>query len=137
MFGAKSTIRLRTVDADGEQACRPERASGLPIGEGQCLCRVIRSRGTDLHLTDDIARTREQLDLSLRRRVAEFALTAVALELMVVNAVFIIYSWAGKHWDVPTPAMTAWLAATIVEVIGIVKVIAGSLFCDAQSTRPE
>ena len=129
MFGARPTTRLRTVGSDVEDAPRSGIASGPPIGKGQCVDSSRSSRETDFYLTGDIARGVDQLDLYLRRRVAEFALVAVALELMVVNAVFITYAWAGKDWDVPTPAMAAWLTATIIEVVGIVRVIAGSLFC--------
>lgn len=38
------------------------------------------------------------------------------------------------HWQVPTAAIQAWLAATVVQVIGIVLVITRSLFPHVSET---
>lgn len=55
-------------------------------------------------------------------------LGALLAQLALADAVFIVYAWRGVHWDIPGPVMTAWLSATVVEVIGVVYAITRSLF---------
>lgn len=55
-------------------------------------------------------------------------LAALLAQLALADAVFIVYAWEGVHWDIPGGVMTAWLSATVVEVIGVVYAITRSLF---------
>lgn len=65
--------------------------------------------------------------LKLRKRLARYAIRIVIAQLVMANLFFLIYLVA--NLVDPNPAiMVAWLSATVVEVIGILWVIARSLF---------
>lgn len=73
-------------------------------------------------------RDREQT-MKLRLRLAWFTMGAVAIQLIAANLLF--WNYLARHdWRVDTPpeVVVAWLSATVVEVIGIVLVIARNLF---------
>lgn len=73
-------------------------------------------------------RDREQT-MKLRLRLAWFTMIAVAVQLAAANLLFWNYL-ARESWRDGTPpeVVVAWLSATVVEVIGIVLVIARNLF---------
>lgn len=88
-------------------------------------------------LTDAEIKTGDrQLKLELRRRIGWFALIMTGCQVACADVVFILYAWLGMHWQVPTAAIQAWLAATVVQVIGIVLVITRSLFPQIRETVP-
>lgn len=55
------------------------------------------------------------------------AVALTVLQVGVADYVFIKYALK-FHWKVPQGAMQAWLAATVIQVVGIVLVITRSLF---------
>src|SRR5437588_10711951 len=55
-------------------------------------------------------------------------LAALVAQLMAADVVFVLYAAWGVHWRIPSAVMSAWLSATVVEVIGVVYVITKSLF---------
>lgn len=64
----------------------------------------------------------------LRKAVAKWTYLATAAQIVIADSVFVVYAWAGKSWNVPTPAIAAWLSATVVQVIAVVLVITRYLF---------
>lgn len=71
-------------------------------------------------------RAREQ-DVGLKRLLAWVAISAVILQLLVADAFLAYY----VLWDTTNPSDTvliAWLSASVVEVIGIVAIVARNLF---------
>lgn len=46
----------------------------------------------------------------------------------MADVVFLIYASLGAHWNIPSAVISAWLASTVVEVIGVVYAITRSLF---------
>jgi hypothetical protein len=72
------------------------------------------------------ARDRRQ-DIGLKRVLAYFAVGAVGVQLLVANWFF--HTYLNRVDFVPSDAvMIAWLSASVVEVIGIVAIIARNLF---------
>lgn len=72
------------------------------------------------------ARDRRQ-DIGLKRVLAYFAVGAVGVQLMVANWFF--HTYLNRVDFVPSDAvMIAWLSSSVVEVIGIVAIIARNLF---------
>ena len=69
----------------------------------------------------------QETDLALRKRVANGALAMMVAEIVFANVVFVIYGDT-NGWDIPTVAITGWLAATVVQVISVVLVITRYLF---------
>lgn len=70
---------------------------------------------------------RQRSDLNLGRRYAMVLLGALAIQIAIADGAFYVYGFY-NHWDVPVSAIQVWLAATVIEVIGVVAVITRSLF---------
>lgn len=106
------------------------------VAAQQALTNVVRTKrwfqrtpAIEVALTDsEIYSKNELLKTNLRRRLAKFALWVTGSQILCADLVFIAYAWWGRHWDLPVAAIQAWLAATVIQVIGIVQVITRSLF---------
>jgi hypothetical protein len=90
--------------------------------------RARRKRRLELMSSEELSTEGKRHDLRLRKRVGAFALVGVSAELIIANAVFVAYAWAGERWKVPTAAINVWLGATVVQVTGILYVITNYLF---------
>jgi hypothetical protein len=85
--------------------------------------------------TDTEIRTQnEEVKLKLRRHIGYFAMILTGLQVVCAYVVFIVYAADGLNWKVPTAAIESWLAATVIQVIGIVLVITRSLFPSKDET---
>lgn len=67
-------------------------------------------------------------DLELRETYAKWLLGILAIELIVVNVIFCLYAAKGRDWRLPDGVIQIWLAATVVQVVGIVTVVTRYLF---------
>jgi hypothetical protein len=67
-------------------------------------------------------------DVELKRRYAKWLLILVAVQLVVADIVFVLYASVGKGWDLSSGVIEVWLAATLVELIGVALVITRYLF---------
>jgi hypothetical protein len=59
----------------------------------------------------------------------------MGLQLIVVNAVFVIYADHGYHWQPPEGVVQIWLTATFVQIVSVVVVITRSLFPGERPVR--
>jgi hypothetical protein len=87
----------------------------------------------------ELERQRHDLDIArdnrrLRRRVAVGALSVMLLQIVAANAIFVWYGDT-QGWDVPAAAISAWLGATVVQIVAVVLVITNYLF--PRPARPE
>ncbi len=64
----------------------------------------------------------------LRQRYGEWILWILGVQLLVADAVFVVFAWAGVGWDLPPAVAEAWLVATVVQVVGVVAVVTRHLF---------
>lgn len=64
----------------------------------------------------------------LRKQLAVFAIVAVSAQLVVANGYFGFYLWKTQDAGFEPSVMIAWLTATVVEVVGIVVIVARNLF---------
>jgi len=48
-------------------------------------------------------------------------------QLLIADTAFYVYGFA-NGWDIPTAAITTWLGATVIQIVGVVLVIAKNLF---------
>lgn len=87
---------------------------------------------------DRTAAADAELDVRLKGRVADVALTFMAAQVMAADGVFVAYGIA-NGWHAPPSAIVGWLSATVVEVIGVVVVISRYLFPprDVRSVRQD
>jgi glutathione S-transferase len=88
-----------------------------------------------MHLTE---REREQ-QLSLKKRFAEqehglrqsyadWLLWLLGAQFLIADAVFVAFAWAGRRWALPPEVIEVWLAATVVQVVGVVAIVTRHLF---------
>lgn len=77
---------------------------------------------------DDLERQDRSQDIGLKKRYASWLLTLLSGQIAVTNLVFVVYAWAGRGWDVPDGVVLGWLAATVVELIGVVAIVVHHLF---------
>jgi hypothetical protein len=67
-------------------------------------------------------------DILLKKSYATALLRLVTAQLFIADAVFIAYAWAGMDWHLEAGVIQVWLAATLVELIGVALVITQYLF---------
>lgn len=77
---------------------------------------------------DPLAREAAQDELRFRKVYAGGLFIAMASQLISANVAFYLYASWGVSWDVNPSVMHAWLAATVVEVIGITAIVTRFLF---------
>lgn len=56
-------------------------------------------------------------------------------QLVLADIVFLKYASEGVQWDVPAAAISAWLAATVAQVIAVLLVLANNLFPKREGER--
>ncbi|MGN6557557.1 MAG: hypothetical protein ACTHLH_06050 [Solirubrobacterales bacterium] len=66
--------------------------------------------------------------IKLKRFYGRVVLGLMTLQLVVVNAGFLLYTWKGYHWKPPDGVVQVWLTATFVQIVSVVVVITKSLF---------
>lgn len=153
MSDEEPTVSFRTADlrAGGDRA-EDERRSGhadrafekaaqtkerKPVAhlEGW-LGRGRRKRASSYLVPIDAVQARAAIklrardsDVRLKRLLAIFAVSAVGAQLAAADLVFV--RWMLLDGDAPSDTVIlAWLSATVVEVIGIVAIVARNLFPD-------
>ena len=75
-----------------------------------------------------IKQERAKVELNIQKIVGYGALVIMVIQLVIADYVFIRYAQSRNWGDVPTGAIQAWLAATVVQVIAVVLVIVRSVF---------
>lgn len=66
--------------------------------------------------------------LRLRGFYAVYLSVLLAVQLAVADGIFIAYAAWGVHWKLAEPLVGVWLGAAVVQVIGVVLVVAKYLF---------
>ena len=64
----------------------------------------------------------------LRQKYADWIIWLLAAQFAVADAVFVAFAWAGRSWDLSPGVVEVWLAATVVQVVGVVVVVTRHLF---------
>jgi glutathione S-transferase len=64
----------------------------------------------------------------LRQKYADWILWLLGAQFVIADAVFVAFAWAGRRWDLPPGVVEVWLAATVVQVVGVVAVVTRHLF---------
>jgi hypothetical protein len=59
-------------------------------------------------------------ELGLRQKYADSILWLLAVQLVIADAVFVAFAWAGRRWDLPPGVVEVWLAGTVVGVVAVV-----------------
>lgn len=64
----------------------------------------------------------------LRRTYARGLLLILTGQLLIADVVFWVFAEEGKNWVLSTAVINTWLAAVVVQVIGVVTVVTLHLF---------
>jgi hypothetical protein len=67
-------------------------------------------------------------DHGLRQKYADWIIRLLGVQFVIADAVFVAFAWAGRRWDLPPGVIEVWLAATVVQVVGVVAVVTRHLF---------
>jgi hypothetical protein len=67
-------------------------------------------------------------DIKLKKKYANWLLWLITVQLIVADAVFIVYAKEGEHWRLDAGVIQVWLVTTLVELIGVALVITRYLF---------
>lgn len=68
-----------------------------------------------------------ELDVNLKKIIGRAALVLMGLQVVIADMAFFFYGFA-LEWDVPEAVIIGWMTATVVQVIGVVLIIARHLF---------
>ena len=71
----------------------------------------------------------------LRQSYADWILRILGAQFFIADVVFVAFAWAGRRWDLPPGVIEVWLAATVVQIIGVVAVVTRHLF-PSRNERP-
>jgi len=97
--------------------------------------KQVNLQSVDVELAKATVKLRARdLDVRLKRLLAWFAVIAVGAQLLVANFIFARWSVVGA----PPPSDTvliAWLSSTVVEIIGIIAIVARNLFPDKAARK--
>lgn len=107
-------------------------------GEARRLLRSSRPRAIDdtADLTHaELERRDHTNEVDLRRSFGAGIKWLLVGQVVVTNIVFISYAWFGRDWDVAEEVMIAWLSATVVQVVGLAKIVTESLFNPDRTKR--
>jgi hypothetical protein len=76
----------------------------------------------------ELKREHARQDIGLRQTYARGLLALLGLQLVAANVIFWVYAEVGKHWQLPSDVIQIWLAATVVQMVGVVTVVTRYLF---------
>jgi hypothetical protein len=94
----------------------------------EVLEEAVPLKGLDPHDHRALVGIDHWQDIQLKKTYAKWLLILVAAQLVVADAVFVAYAWAGNDWRLETSVIQIWLGATLVELIGVALVITRYLF---------
>ena len=109
------------LDAAQNLASGAARASTLPE-----RLRHLPERARAQQL--DLEKTFADQEHDLRERYANSILAILGFQLVVADAVFVGFAWAGESWHLSAGVIEVWLGATVVQVVGIVLIVTRHLF---------
>lgn len=64
----------------------------------------------------------------LRQSYGDSLLWLLGAQLLIADAVFVAFAWVGMRWALPPGVIEAWLAATVIQVVGVVAIVTRHLF---------
>jgi hypothetical protein len=62
----------------------------------------------------------EQLLTKQRKPYARSILIGLAIQVVIVDAMFAAYAIKGAHWAIPAATMNVWIGAGAVQMVGVV-----------------
>ena len=104
--------------------------AGAGVSAGSVLARADSPPEPKDKLDQDrrkVVVDRAKADLKLSKVVGYGALSVMGVQVLIADAAFFFYGF-DNGWKIPATAIDAWLAAAVIQVIGVVLVIMNYLF---------
>jgi hypothetical protein len=103
--------------------------SPSPPGNAPTALQYLEQAGptSPASFEEGLNRRKRLNEIKLHNRVGNGALALMVAQLVIADTAFYIYGFK-NGWDIPTAAITTWLAATVIQIVGVVVVIAKNLF---------
>jgi hypothetical protein len=108
----------------------PHDGDGASVSAGSVLARADSPPEPKDKLDQDrrkVVVDRAKADLKLSKVVGYGALSVMGVQVLIADAAFFFYGF-DNAWKIPAAAIDAWLAAAVIQVIGVVLVITNYLF---------
>ena len=129
----KAELEAVVKAAEEEKAAEDEVQEVLQAG-------AVRETALPEHLKH-LAEKNQAQEIELKRKFAEqeydlwktYARRILLLlfgQFLIADTVFVVFAWVGESWHLSTAVIDVWLAATVVQVVGIVLVVTRNLFPD-------
>ncbi len=77
---------------------------------------------------DDLAVRDLEQDIRLKNQYAVGLLLILGAQMIATDVLVYFYAALGRDWDIPSGVIQGWLAATVVQLIGVVLVVTRYLF---------
>lgn len=71
----------------------------------------------------------------LRQMYADWTLWLLGAQFVIADAVFVTFAWVGRSWNLPPGVVEVWLAAAVVQVVGVVAIVTRHLFPSRDQTE--
>jgi hypothetical protein len=114
-------IPVGAVDEVEEDAAGKDALTALP----QHLMHLAeQERAQDIRLKRLFA----EQEHGLRQSYADWILRILGAQFLIADVVFVAFSWAGRRWNLPPEVIEVWLAATVVQVVGVIAIVTRHLF---------
>jgi hypothetical protein len=125
------------VEPSAEQEQQPSKLAEAGISQ-EDLENAMPMEGLDPHDHQALVGIDHFQDIKLKKKYANWLLWLITIQLVVADAVFVVYAWEGEHWQLDPAVIQVWLITTLVELIGVALVITRYLFPrrDRQTPSP-
>jgi hypothetical protein len=117
----------KPAEPPAEQEQEPSKLAEAGISQ-EDLENAVPLEGLDPHDHKALVGIDHFQDIKLKKKYANWLLWLITIQLVVADAVFVVYAWEGKHWQLDPSVIQVWLIATLVELIGVALVITRYLF---------
>jgi hypothetical protein len=117
----------KPVEPSPEQEQRPSKLAEAGISP-EDLEKAVPMKGLDPHDHKALVGIDHFQDIKLKKKYANWLLWLITVQLLVADAVFVIYADKGMGWHLEPSVIQVWLVATLVELIGVALVITRYLF---------
>jgi uncharacterized integral membrane protein len=114
-------IQVGDVEEVEEDVAGKEVATALPE---HLMHLAEQERAQDIRLRKLFA----EQEHGLRQSYADWILRILGAQFLIADVVFVAFAWAGMRWDLPAGVIEVWLAATVVQILGVVAVVTRHLF---------
>jgi hypothetical protein len=122
-LGAGSPEEISAARGELEDDLRNESTGTSPL-PGSFAHLDAQERVQALALRQQFA----EQEHGLRQDYGDWIIRLLGIQLLVADVVFIVFAWVGKDWDLTPGVIEIWLAATVVQVVGVAAIVTRHLF---------